>query len=178
MTGVRGSMAQISHCIRICGRGYHFHIRYCSSQWMHNRYGFRHGIRHGSGNSRIRSRCNHYPQAQQKRTRSRIMMIHHMLSPSKRLQRQLIRNLQKFGCWVFGVCRSFAGVLSLAPLTLYAAAAKRSQKFFYHKSCIKKDKSLHTVTADTIIRNTVKRSNRLWQSLQTKNSVPSKISFI
>ena len=106
------------------------------------------------------------------------MMIHHMLSPSKRLQRQLIRNLQKFGCWVFGVCRSFAGVLSLAPLTLYAAAAKRSQKFFYHKSCIKKDKSLHTVTADTIIRNTVKRSNRLWQSLQTKNSVPSKISFI
>ena len=61
------------------------------------------------------------------------MMIHHMLSPSKRLQRQLIRNLQKFGCWVFGVCRSFAGVLSLAPLTLYAAAEKRSHKNLPHR---------------------------------------------
>ena len=61
------------------------------------------------------------------------MMIHHMLSPSKRLQRQLIRNLQKFGCWVFGVCRSFAGVHSLAPLTLYAAAEKRSHKNLPHR---------------------------------------------
>ena len=61
------------------------------------------------------------------------MMIHHMLSPSKRLQRQLIRNLQKFGCWVFGVWGSFAGVLSLAPLTLYAAAEKRSHKNLLHR---------------------------------------------
>ena len=60
-------------------------------------------------------------------------MIHHMLSPSKRLQRQLIRNLQKFGCWVFGVCGSFAGVLSLAPLTLYAAAEKRSHINLPHR---------------------------------------------